>query len=550
LGDTPKLWRIDFGGKLVLLYRVSLIRNLAAAVGLLAVIAVALLAAPSANAQRGVPVGLFNVNNQVMNSSRYVYALRFVLDQDTPLYRFISGFNLEGSDYLGGRTGYADGSSGRIRARLVEVDSNGEPDLSHVLAEETVGAAQRYQESKIAYGTPGLTQLLYFNTWGVQLKAGRMYAMTYQNVDPYPTSNWFSENSPTVKESVAGPNGVNNLDPDAPDAIANLDPREAVAWSQDSGQTWAWGRHVGEGNTPGSYGGSATGDDGTRLPWYGWQTSPISLPQSNQPYYAYRQSGSYTLRVRSVPSRTTFTAAGGYAPVGASAGVITVRNLTTGEVGRTAWLGSGLVEGPLDDPVSVEAGQGYEISNTGTVLKAEGDSFIRSTFGLGSVAWIYETLGYGYDRAQLYAVADIPDPGSLPEDQTPERLSGGKPATASSSETSDLTPGLAVDQSSSTRWSSNFLDNQWFRVDLGAVRWVNRVSINWEAAYASRYRIETSLDGTSYWVAANVSLLDQKRQDTTFPVRLARYVRVVGVERATEWGISFFDFDVYGFSGV
>jgi hypothetical protein len=374
-----------------------------AALGVAALLSLALLAAPNASAQRGVPVGLYNVNNQVMNSAGYVYAIRFVIDENTTIDRFISGFNLEGSDQLGGREGYADGNGGTIRARLVAVRPDGTPDMSRVLAEETVGAVQRYGESKQAYGAPGKTQLLYFNMGGVPVNGGQTYAMTYQNVDASPTANWFSENSPTVKESVAGPNGVNTLDPNAPGAIAGLDPREAVAWSRDSGKTWVWGRRAGEGNTPGAYAGSASGDDGTRLPWYGWQTSPGAAPQSNQPYYAYTESGSYTLRLRSVPASVTLTEAGGYAPVGSSAGVVTVRNLSTGATGRTAPLGSGLVRGALDNPVTVQAGQSYEISNSGKVLKAEGDSFIHSTFKIGTGAWALETLGHEYDRAQLFA---------------------------------------------------------------------------------------------------------------------------------------------------
>jgi hypothetical protein len=393
-------------------FRTSPLASARRLLALVALTAVALLtAAAPASAGRQVPVGMYNVNNQVMNSASYVYALRFVVDETTTLHRFISGFNLEGSDQLGGRIGYADGKGGTIRARLVAVKPNGEPDMSQVLAEETVGAWQRYQDSKAAYGAPGLTQLLYFNMGGVQLAAGQMYAMTYQNVDGAPSANWFSENSPTVKESVAGPNGTNTLDPGAQGAIAGLDPREAVAWSKDSGQSWVWGRRVGEGSTSGSYGGSASDDDGTRLPWYGWQTAPGAAPQSNQPYYAYKESGSYTLRLKSVPRPTTLTEAGGYAPVGASVGVVTVRNVTTGEVGRTAALGSGLAKGALDHPVTVAPGHTYEISNSGTVLKAEGDSFIQSTFKIGTGAWSIETVGHGYDMAQLYA---LPHPWYVP----------------------------------------------------------------------------------------------------------------------------------------
>src|SRR5215210_3472860 len=116
---------------------------------------------------------------------------------------------------------------------------------------------------------------------GVAIRADTPYAMVYRNVAPDPAINFSSANSPTVKESEAGPNGRNNMDPDAPGAIAGLDPREAVAWSGDGGASWSWGRRVGP------YFGSTSSDDGVRLPHYAWQASPTSRPESNQPYSAY-----------------------------------------------------------------------------------------------------------------------------------------------------------------------------------------------------------------------------------------------------------------------
>jgi hypothetical protein len=203
---------------------------------------------------------------------------------------------------------------------------------------------------------------------------------------------------------VAGPNGANTLDPDAPDAIAGLDPREAVTWSTDRGARWTWGWRVGRGEHFGYYQASPTGDDGPRLPWYGWQTAADARPRSKQPYYAYGQSGSYTLVVARVPRATTLTEAGGYAPKGSELGVVTVRNVTTGVTGSTPSLGDGLARGTLDQPVRVAPGQTYEISNTGTVAKAEGDEFIRTTFGVGDGEWPFTTDGQGEDRAELFAL--------------------------------------------------------------------------------------------------------------------------------------------------
>jgi hypothetical protein len=103
-----------------------------------------------------------------------------------------------------------------------------------------------------------------------------------------------------------------------------------------------------------------------------------------------------------------------------------------------------------------------------------------------------------------------------------------------------------VDGSTSTRWSSAFLDNQWWQVDLGSAKQVNQVTINWEAAYASQYRIQTSTDGTTFTTQATVNITAPGTQTTSFPTVSARYVRILGVTRATPWGISMWETQVFG----
>jgi hypothetical protein len=124
-----------------------------------------------------------------------------------------------------------------------------------------------------------------------------------------------------------------------------------------------------------------------------------------------------------------------------------------------------------------------------------------------------------------------------------------KPASASSTENNrtDLRPALANDGNSSTRWSSNFVDDQWWEVDLGSVRQINRVELNWETAYASRYWIQTRPSTLDSWsTAAAVTISSPGLRVHTFPVRNARYVRIQGDQRATGWGISLWDVRVFG----
>jgi len=119
-------------------------------------------------------------------------------------------------------------------------------------------------------------------------------------------------------------------------------------------------------------------------------------------------------------------------------------------------------------------------------------------------------------------------------------------ASASSVEGTGFEPAKAVDNSSTTRWSSQFLANQWWQVDLGRTRQVNSVALNWEAAYASRYEIRTSTNGNGFTTAATVNISAPGWKTTTFTTRSARYVRVVGNTKKTSFGISFWDARVQG----
>jgi hypothetical protein len=91
-----------------------------------------------------------------------------------------------------------------------------------------------------------------------------------------------------------------------------------------------------------------------------------------------------------------------------------------------------------------------------------------------------------------------------------------------------------------------FVDPQWIYVDLGATYSVNRVELNWETAYARSYRIHVSSDAESwtdvYWTTTGDGGVD----DVSFAGRSARYVRVYGTTRGSQWGYSLWDFEVYG----
>ncbi len=158
-------------------------------------------------------------------------------------------------------------------------------------------------------------------------------------------------------------------------------------------------------------------------------------------------------------------------------------------------------------------------------------------------------LGPASGAVLLGAVVSEPGPPLAPELTPPLSVekATGKLATASSASKRNFGAAKVVDGDSGTRWSSAYKDNEWWQVDLGRTRPVDAVELNWERAYASKYRIMTSTDGINFSVAAEVTNSSAGLNRTSFAVRDARYVRILGVTRATtKSGISFWDARVYG----
>ncbi|MFD7080045.1 discoidin domain-containing protein [Streptomyces sp. NPDC059918] len=138
-------------------------------------------------------------------------------------------------------------------------------------------------------------------------------------------------------------------------------------------------------------------------------------------------------------------------------------------------------------------------------------------------------------------------PGSAAQ-AAPVLLSQGRPVTASSQENAGTPASAAVDGDNATRWSSQFADPQWIQVDLGAPALLSQVVLRWETAYAKAYRIELSTDGAA-WSTAYSTTAATGGVATHDVSGTARYVRVYGTQRATEWGYSLYEFQVFGTSG-
>ena len=134
------------------------------------------------------------------------------------------------------------------------------------------------------------------------------------------------------------------------------------------------------------------------------------------------------------------------------------------------------------------------------------------------------------------------------ERQARQGLAVGKPVKASSSIARDgaTSPESAVDGRPETRWSSEFSDPQWLAVDLGKAERIACVVLDWEGAYAKAYAIEVSNDGETWKEVHRTEKGKGGSEEIRFAPVEARWVRMTGTKRATEFGYSLWEMRVYG----
>src|SRR4051794_18821372 len=128
-------------------------------------------------------------------------------------------------------------------------------------------------------------------------------------------------------------------------------------------------------------------------------------------------------------------------------------------------------------------------------------------------------------------------------------LSQGRTATASSTENAGTPASAAVDGNTGTRWSSAFADPQWLQVDLGATATISSVSLNWEAAYAKSFQIQTSANGST-WTTISTTTTGSGGIQTLAVSGSGRYIRLYATSRATAYGYSLWEFQVFGSTGA
>ncbi|ATB31954.1 glycosyl hydrolase [Melittangium boletus] len=151
--------------------------------------------------------------------------------------------------------------------------------------------------------------------------------------------------------------------------------------------------------------------------------------------------------------------------------------------------------------------------------------------------------GYGYSILELevYGTGGV----NAPPLQYGPNVALNRPASASSVEQT-LTAANAVDGNASTRWSSRAADDEWISIDLGSVRTIGRVLLNWEAAAGRVFDVQVSSDGAQ-WTTVYRELRGAGGKQDIPLYASGRHIRMKGYGRATGYGYSLFEFEVYDY---
>jgi len=219
------------------------------------------------------------------------------------------------------------------------------------------------------------------------------------------------------------------------------------------------------------------------------------------------------------------------------------------------WFYSDKKNGANNRPFYHAADEGLPVvalSRYVEICQPENKQAIRSTIKK-NLQW-YAKITYErpnpFGYAKMYGtVGGNSNPGSV-------NLALSGTATASRSE-GNYTPDKAIDGNTGndSRWSSyqngaenNNQNNQWITIDLGNTYKVNKVVLNWEAAYGKSYRIEVSSNGNNWTTVANITNNTSGGiKEHSFASTNAQFVRMSGVERGNEYGgYSLYEFEIYG----
>jgi hypothetical protein len=162
---------------------------------------------------------------------------------------------------------------------------------------------------------------------------------------------------------------------------------------------------------------------------------------------------------------------------------------------------------------------------------------VTRALNYGPSLWEFQVFG---DRAVIDAPAVAAES---------KNLALGRPTTADSvhNNLASIVAAKATDGAAGTKWSSaRPVSEHWLQVDLERVRSVSSAVVKWEAGTSHDYRIEGSVDGSTWRPLARVQ---QAQASLThrfdFAAASVRYVRLTGLP-ATQYGLNIWEFELYG----
>ncbi|MGL1903175.1 MAG: discoidin domain-containing protein [Fibrobacterales bacterium] len=147
--------------------------------------------------------------------------------------------------------------------------------------------------------------------------------------------------------------------------------------------------------------------------------------------------------------------------------------------------------------------------------------------------------------AAVLGCASFASAGYINIDKSSQKIHGIT-ATAPLGSESGYPAENVIDGDMSTRWASNFADNQELILDLQQEILVHKIVLAWENAYATNYQVSRSVDGVTW-------------EDTYYQGRTgtggievleymfgnARYIKLKLNTRATQYGFSLYEVEVF-----
>ena len=219
---------------------------------------------------------------------------------------------------------------------------------------------------------------------------------------------------------------------------------------------------------------------------------------------------------------------------------------------------------------SIKDGNGDDATINGLVNPAffvGGETDPQNSSGSGNIVgnartytWTGKTAGTELTISAHYAYTgasfDLPGTGTFSYtvqgsgSATPDNLALNKTAIATSG-----TAAAGNNGNSDDRWESASSDPQTWQVDLGSSQTFNAIVITWETAYGKTFTIEAgdNVDGDGYLtggttiasITGQTGITNKDKQVIPVSSTTARYIKFNGIERGTQWGYSFYEFEVY-----